>query len=49
MDTTSTIPLAATTEQPASAPMLMGSELLIKSLEAENVKYIWGYPGGAAL
>ena len=29
--------------------MLMGSELLVKSLEAENVKYIWGYPGGAAL
>ena len=49
MDTTSSIPLAATTEQPASAPMLMGSEILIKSLEAENVKYIWGYPGGAAL
>ena len=45
----STTPSAAATEQPANAPMLMGSEILIKSLEAENVKYIWGYPGGAAL
>lgn len=28
---------------------LMGSEILIKSLQAENVQYIWGYPGGAVL
>src|SRR6476620_3107179 len=28
---------------------LMGAELLIKSLQAENVQYIWGYPGGAVL
>ncbi len=31
------------------APMLMGAELLIKSLEAEKVEYVWGYPGGGAL
>ena len=46
---TSHTPSAATAPQQSSAPMLMGSELLVKSLEAENVKYIWGYPGGAAL
>ena len=28
---------------------LMGAEILIKSLQAENVGYIWGYPGGAVL
>ncbi len=28
---------------------LMGSEILVKSLQAENVQYIWGYPGGAVL
>ncbi|MCZ2405358.1 MAG: biosynthetic-type acetolactate synthase large subunit, partial [Burkholderiales bacterium] len=33
----------------ASAPELMGSEILVKSLQAEGVKYIWGYPGGAVL
>ncbi len=27
----------------------MGSEILIKSLQAEGVQYIWGYPGGAVL
>ena len=28
---------------------LRGAEVLIKALQAENVKYIWGYPGGAVL
>ncbi len=28
---------------------LMGSEILVKALQAENVKYIWGYPGGSVL
>ena len=28
---------------------LMGAEVLIKALQAEGVKYIWGYPGGAVL
>jgi acetolactate synthase-1/2/3 large subunit len=27
----------------------MGSEILVKALQAEGVKYIWGYPGGAVL
>ena len=36
---------------PTSAPVqeLRGAEILIKALQAENVKYIWGYPGGAVL
>ena len=33
----------------ASSCELRGAEILIKSLQAENVKYIWGYPGGAVL
>jgi len=43
------------TEKPSAstsghhAPELMGSEILVKALQAENVKYIWGYPGGAVL
>jgi acetolactate synthase-1/2/3 large subunit len=28
---------------------LMGAEILVKALQAENVKHIWGYPGGAVL
>ncbi|KQM79697.1 acetolactate synthase 3 catalytic subunit [Xylophilus sp. Leaf220] len=35
---------------PAQAhPELMGAEVLVKSLQAEGVQYIWGYPGGAVL
>ncbi len=26
-----------------------GSDILVKALQAENVKYVWGYPGGAVL
>ena len=28
-------------------PELMGAEILVRSLIEEQVKYIWGYPGGA--
>jgi acetolactate synthase-1/2/3 large subunit len=28
---------------------LMGAEILVQSLIKENVKYLWGYPGGAVL
>jgi acetolactate synthase-1/2/3 large subunit len=31
------------------APELMGAEILVKALQAENVKHIWGYPGGSVL
>ena len=26
-----------------------GSEILVRCLQAEGVKYLWGYPGGAVL
>ena len=39
---------AAQNTSPASEE-LMGSEILVKALQAENVKYLWGYPGGAVL
>ena len=32
-----------------STQELRGAEILVKALQAENVKYIWGYPGGAVL
>ena len=28
---------------------LRGSEIIVKALQAEGVKYVWGYPGGAVL
>jgi len=28
---------------------LMGSEIMVRALQAEQVKYVWGYPGGAVL
>ncbi len=28
---------------------LMGAEILVKALQAENVKHVWGYPGGSVL
>lgn len=51
---------AADSKRAASAPPhpsspsaaheeLNGSEILVRSLQAENVKYLWGYPGGAVL
>jgi acetolactate synthase I/II/III large subunit len=32
---------------PAAEPN--GSEILVRCLQAEGVKYLWGYPGGAVL
>ena len=28
---------------------LRGAEILVKALQAEGVKYVWGFPGGAVL
>ncbi|WP_374673491.1 acetolactate synthase 3 catalytic subunit [Ideonella sp.] len=45
----------AATAQPHSSPSSFpaadpnGSEILVRSLQAEGVKYLWGYPGGAVL
>jgi len=35
--------------QGSSAEILNGSDILVRCLQAENVKFIWGYPGGAVL
>lgn len=39
--------VAASAQNPSQE--LRGAEILVKALQAENVKYIWGYPGGAVL
>ena len=45
--------LASAATQPASTgtvvPELRGAEILVKALQAEGVKFVWGYPGGAVL
>ena len=33
----------------SSTPELNGSEILVRCLQAENVEFIWGYPGGSVL
>ncbi len=40
---------AAAVQHQSTLPELRGAEILVKTLQAENVKYIWGYPGGAVL
>src|SRR6188472_2107412 len=35
--------------RPAPAADPNGSEILVRSLQAEGVRYLWGYPGGAVL
>jgi acetolactate synthase I/II/III large subunit len=46
----------AASAQPLSSPSSSsssadpnGSEILVRSLQAESVRYLWGYPGGAVL
>jgi len=34
---------------PSQSPEPNGSEILVRCLQAEGVKYLWGYPGGAVL
>ena len=40
---------ASAADAQANHPELNGSEIAVKALQAEGVKYIWGYPGGAVL
>ena len=40
---------AAMADTAVKAPELMGAEILVKALQAEGVKQVWGYPGGAVL
>ncbi len=43
-------PATAAIAAPAPAPAEPnGSEILVRCLQAENVRYLWGYPGGAVL
>ena len=40
-------PSSSSSSSPATDPN--GSEILVRCLQAEGVKYLWGYPGGAVL
>jgi acetolactate synthase I/II/III large subunit len=40
---------SAAAAQAGQTPDLRGAEILVKALQAENVRYLWGYPGGAVL
>ena len=40
---------AASSTPHATAPEPNGSEILVRCLQAEGVKFLWGYPGGAVL
>ncbi len=41
--------LASAAAASGQSQELRGAEILVKALQAEGVKYIWGYPGGAVL
>ncbi|HNB43507.1 MAG TPA: acetolactate synthase 3 catalytic subunit [Burkholderiaceae bacterium] len=40
---------AQASREASSTPELNGSEILIRCLQAENVEFVWGYPGGSVL
>ena len=40
---------AAAASEAGDPQELRGAEILVKALQAENVKFVWGYPGGAVL
>ena len=40
---------AAVAGQTPDIEQLMGAEIMVRALQAEGVKYVWGYPGGAVL
>jgi len=42
--------IASASSVALAAPQeLMGAEIMVKALQAEGVKFLWGYPGGAVL
>ena len=41
--------LSAAAATASTVTELRGAEILVKALQAEKVKYVWGYPGGAVL
>ncbi len=42
-------PAASNSPQTSSPVELNGSDIMVRCLQAEGVKYVWGYPGGAVL
>jgi acetolactate synthase I/II/III large subunit len=44
-----TTPTSASAISASQLPELRGAEVLVKTLQAEGVKFVWGYPGGAVL
>ena len=42
-------PLLPSTPSPNSSSEPNGSEIMVRCLQAEGVKFMWGYPGGAVL
>ena len=40
---------AAAASASSNSQELRGAEIIVKALQAEDVKYVWGYPGGAVL
>jgi len=40
---------AKASSQAQTTVEINGSDILVKALQAENVKFVWGYPGGAVL
>mgnify|MGYP000923136131 CR=1 FL=1 len=40
---------AGKSQSSAQSSEIRGAEVVVKALQAEGVKYIWGYPGGAVL
>ena len=40
---------AASAQPQTPPPEPNGSEILVRCLQAEGVKFLWGYPGGAVL
>ena len=41
--------MASAASVASSGHELRGAEILVKALQAENVEFVWGYPGGAVL
>ena len=46
---TAEVKRAASAQASPTAAEPNGSEILVRSLQAEGVKFLWGYPGGAVL
>jgi acetolactate synthase-1/2/3 large subunit len=44
-----TASVTAAAGQPPVSEELMGADIMVRALQAEGVKHIWGYPGGAVL